>query len=119
MSYKKTDPFLRIFVITLMVLVCLPCSAKRELKLLLDIPVTSWEHKSDQKQIAACDVFSNDSNPTITVAKYISLPPFLADRVEDILIQHATQTFQNETYDADRGTPSIIPIYIIHEQYRI
>ncbi len=100
-------------------LLCLPCSAKREIKLALDIPVMENEHKSNGQLVQGCSSFISQQH----VVKQIDFQNSL-DGVFPELNLFTTLPFRvysnlHESSLSELEVHAIVPIYIIHERYRI
>lgn len=118
MQYGIRNIFSKIIIIMMLFFVCLPCTAKREIKLVLDIPVNELKNNLN----------TNSSVCFITIDK-------TAKKVSGLLQDHDLKktypsrfaVFQHITIALKTPITSIwkkkafkiIPVYLLHEQYLI
>ncbi len=102
----------------MLILVCVPCSAKREFKELLNVPVAAAEHALKPNITFGCHTFTqiNNSDHSVSPQKkdlqkpntYFPTISYKTPRVESTFFQRSNSTFV-----------AAVPMYIFHQQYRI
>ncbi|MGC4233660.1 MAG: hypothetical protein QM594_11835 [Niabella sp.] len=109
---------IKTIIILMAVLVCLPCSLKRELKQALHIPVSEVKHAEKPNKTVVCQTLVQEENRKTSVSfhkkdiqKYGTC--FGPDVYSTLSIRHNIIPLE----EIDISAP--IPIYILHEQYRI
>jgi hypothetical protein len=102
----------------MMLLLCLPCSVKQEVKLALDIPISNLESNAKPNQLVACQNFPQDVGQTYSI-------PFQKKEIQSldytsfIYFKLSTVSYRYEAYTSKNNISSTVPIYILHEQYLI
>ncbi len=102
----------------MIVFVCLPCSVKREIKQVLNVPVAPLEHSQKPNKTVICHTFAKEENQKVSVScqqkdvqKYHDTFGFTFYQTN--LLQHNIFAFSESKISAP------VPIYILHEQYLI
>lgn len=119
MHFNNRHIILKTTLLLIVVLLCLPCSAKREIKIALDIPVMEIPSDSKEKEaLLEC--------PTLIVNQQVESSQDLGSLGAVVFPNLSIQTNQVvgisklHTYSLiDLNISLTIPIYIINEQYRI
>lgn len=119
MKLDIQNMWMKVAILVVTFLICIPCSAKRELKQVLDIPVSYENTKNNADQLVECSDYlvkkqskNNQTdhatfNPIITSISNLHL--FCEPLLKGLVI--------DEIERLEIIYP--IPIYIVHEQYRI
>lgn len=118
MQKTQTHIFKNALIFMMLILVCVPCSAKREFKELLDIPVAVAHHTLKPNITFGCHTFTQVNNSEHSVSSQkkniqktntnFSITLYKTPRVENTIFQYSNSTFV-----------AAVPIYIFHQQYRI
>lgn len=109
--------FRRITLISMVILLCLPCPLKREVKQAFNVPMT--ENSQESKHPLACVPVLSESaaseSVTLTDQHTCFLPrAIFFDEVLDAII-----AFQQQAALPDLIITSPLPFFILHEQYRL
>lgn len=106
----------RTIIILMFFLLCLPCSAKREIKLTLDIPLNEIENKFSSTQSGICFITTVKKASVSFEAKVVK--KYHSNNFSSF--QHVILTSPLfSTSFPEKKVSKIIPIYILHEQYLI
>ncbi|WP_300662707.1 hypothetical protein [Fluviicola sp.] len=117
MKWKQAG--IRMIILTMMVLVCVPCPVKREIKLALNIPVSNQEPDSKVNKTVVCQSFAEKTihssiNP---VSKQLLKPVFHSFAKYFVSEQRSDVS---STLYPDYPIPGTkIPLHILNEQYLI
>lgn len=110
--------FIKAAIILMAFSICLPCSVKREIKQILDIPVSNLANTTKPNKTLVCQVFLKEITKKVSVSYQKKTPQkhpfnsFVAFFQNNIFKQHAVSFVEIQI-----ATP--VPIYILHEQYLI
>jgi hypothetical protein len=118
MQLKNRHIFSKSILVLMMLLLCLPCSVKQEVKLALDIPISNLDSSAKPNQLVTCQNLTQDVSQTYSI-------PFQKKEIQSldytsfIDFQLSTVSYRYEAYTSKNDIPSTVPIYILHEQYLI
>lgn len=116
MKWKQTG--IRMIILTMILLVCVPCPVKREIKLALNIPVSNQEQGSKSNKTIVCQLVEEKTNhPKSTVSKQLLKPVLLSFSEQFVLERKAANSSTLYSDYPVRGTK--VPIHILNEQYLI
>lgn len=105
-------------MLVMIVLLCLPCSIKREFKQALNIPVAPIEHAQKTNKTAVCNTIATIEKQHHTVSSKQKRLPKLTPHLEFVLTPANLIQFNVFTFSESKSS-SAVPIYILHEQYLI
>ncbi len=116
MKWKQTG--IRMIILTMILLVCVPCPVKREIKLALNIPVSNQEQGSKSNKTVICQAFTEKTNHAkSTVSKQLLKPVSFSFTEHFVAERRADNSSALYPDYPVRGTK--IPIHILNEQYLI
>lgn len=98
--------------------VCLPCFAKQEIKQVLEIPFAHLENSEKSNKNLLCQSFTKKEKIKFSSSnqqKYIQKCNYTCDEIVILhnSLQHNFSPFLN------LKIASVVPIYVLHEQYLI
>ncbi len=110
--------FTKIIIILMTFFVCLPCSAKNEIKQILDISFPHLENSEKPNKNSVCQTFTKTEKTKLSasnIKKSITNWNYNFGLNVDLhkTLQHNFSPFLNIEI------ASVVPIYILHEQYLI
>jgi len=101
----------------MLLLLCLPCSAKREIKLALDIPLNEIENKFSSSQYGIC--FETAVTKKVSGSfQFKAVKKYHCDNFS-VFQQVILTSPRFSTSFPEKKVSKIIPIYLLHEQYLI
>ena len=109
----------RLLVLLVVALVSLPCPAKRELKLIMDIPVSQTEqNKPGDDQLSNCSTYTAISQELQVdrIDLHVGAGLLLQSTFAATSFARINQT--SESFQAFSLTTKL-PLFILHEQYRL
>lgn len=110
--------FTNAIIMLMAVFVCLPCSVKREIKQAFDIPVTHSEHSEQPNKAIVCLTFTKKENQKVSISYQKKVLPKHHYKFGFAFYQ--TDVSLHTIFPhAEIKIPASVPIYILHEQYRI
>lgn len=118
MQLKNRHIFSKSIIVLMMLLLCLPCSLKQDVKLALDIPISNLESNAKPNQLVTCQNLTQDVGQSYSI-------PFQKKEIQGldyscfIDFQLPTVSHRYEVYFSKNNISSTIPIYILNEQYLI
>ncbi|MFH6995067.1 hypothetical protein [Flavobacterium sp. FlaQc-48] len=117
MQHALKNSFSKTIIILMLFFLCLPCSAKREIKLTLDIPLNEVENKLTGPQSGICFIAAA-TKKVCGSFQYKAVKKYCANDFS--VFRQFTLSFplQNTSFPEKKGS-KIIPIYLLHEQYLI
>ncbi|MNU66246.1 hypothetical protein D3C71_555550 [compost metagenome] len=116
MKWKHTG--VRFVIITMILLVCIPCPVKREIKLALDIPVSNQEQGSKSNKTLVCQSFAEKTNfSKSTVAKQLLKPVFHS--FTEPKTSEQTVAVSSTLYPDYPIPGTKVSLHILNEQYLI
>lgn len=117
MKARKQNTCFKVAILIVTVLLCLPCSAKQEIKLALDIPISTLNTKTNADQFVECFTFtSNKQEKSLKERK----KPFsdTTTTAYDLFVPHYKWR-KKEEFKKTINLSYSTPIYILNQQYRI
>ncbi|OIV40424.1 hypothetical protein [Flavobacterium johnsoniae] len=119
MHYHTKNILYRTIILLVLFFVCLPCSAKREIKLVLDVPVNELKNNQNSNLSATCFIYIDKTvKKALDSVKDKDLKKhFLSDFSDFQKVLNASKV-QSISFPKKKVF-KIIPIYLLHEQYLI
>ncbi len=118
MKGNAQHTFIKTIVILMMFFVCLPCTAKREIKQIFGIPLSGLQQSEKPNQAAACFVFNQKLNSKTTVVSQQKRAK-TSKLFSAFLVSENVAFIQNVFGISVAKNKATIPIYLLHEQYLI
>ncbi|KQB42699.1 hypothetical protein [Flavobacterium aquidurense] len=118
MQYGIRNIFSRTIIIMMLFFVCLPCTAKREIKLVLDIPINELKNNTNNDQSVVCfTAIDKTAKKTLGSLHDHDLKNYPS---RFTVFQHPRFTLKIPiTSIWEKKSFKIIPVYLLHEQYLI
>lgn len=103
----------------MLLFVCLPCSAKREIKLVLDVPLNELKNDQNSNLSATCFINVNKNiKKALDSVKDKDLKKHFLSDFSDFQKVLTASKIQSTSFP-EKKVFKIIPIYLLHEQYLI
>lgn len=119
MHYQLKNILYRTIIILMLFFVCLPCSAKREIKLVLDIPVNEFKNNQNNNLSVTCFITKHKTfKKALDSVKDKDLKKDFLSNFSDFQKVVTSSKIENTSFSEKKGF-QIIPIYLLHEQYLI
>ncbi|MNJ83672.1 hypothetical protein D3C87_10940 [compost metagenome] len=115
-KWKHTG--VRFIILTMMLLVCVPCPVKREIKLALDIPVSNQEPGSKSNKTIVCQSFAEKTHSVKSTVTKQLLKPVLHSFTA-YLASEKTATIPSVLYPDYLVPGTKVSLHILNEQYLI
>src|SRR5690606_20245956 len=114
MKYINQHIIYRTIIIALVMCLALPCSAKQDIKKVLNIP--TFENVEKPNKTTTCQTLAEKSTQktSLSFQKKMMKNNFFVI----FLLVHNTRKLPNIKYK-EKAFFSLVPIYILHEQYLI
>lgn len=119
MNKCTKNSIFKVAILTLVMLVGLPCAAKRELKLAFDIPISHVDTKPNVDQSISCGNTLFSEATLLVEENTVQLSLFC---IFDTSFESAFSSVARVVIDEHIelfDIPQLVPIYIIHQRYRI
>lgn len=109
----------RLLVLLVVALVSLPCPAKRELKHIMDIPVALDNHnKPNEDQLNSCSTYTAINTELQSDRLDLPVGAGLLSELTYSFVAPSCLNNKSELLQAWNITPKL-PLFILHEQYRL
>lgn len=116
MKWKQTG--IKMIILTMILLVCVPCPVKREIKLALNIPVSNQEQHSKSNKTTNCQSFAEKTNHSKNSVSKQLLKPVSSSFTEHFGAERRA-TISPILYPDYPVPGTKVPIHILNEQYLI
>lgn len=118
MSNGAETIFTRITILLMAALLCLPCSAKQDLKQALDIPIASWDSSHKPNKTVVCQTLPEHRTQTSTVNRFQKHSNYR--KPCRFLNFYRNELSRNRLAGYPKPKrPSPVAIHKLHEQYLI
>lgn len=118
MRLDSKHPYQKILILLIAVLVCLPCTIKREIKQAFSIPVAQLNDSVKLNKIAVCSTGERDTYIGISVVSKKNQAEYNYHSIYTNAFPK--KNVQNLSSPLQEGQQvAFVPIYILHEQYLI
>lgn len=110
--------FTKAIIILMTFFVCLPCSAKKEFKQILEIPFSGLESSEKPNKNSICQNFTKSEKTKLSTSKQEKVLQKWNYNCDLNVILHKTLSLNFSPF-LNIQIASSVPIYILHEQYLI
>jgi hypothetical protein len=118
MQYGIKNILSRTLIVLMLIFVCLPCTAKREIKLVLDIPVNQLKNNLNTDSSVCFITIDKTAKKVSGLLQKHGLKNTYSSRFA--VFQQTVISFTTpKTSVREKKTFKIIPVYLLHEQYLI